>query len=540
MVCLVFGLAMTAHAATHTFTNDTDWNLGTYASTNSGPPGSDDQIQIDPNVLTQFNYIWVALSGRDSVVRIDTDFQDPVNKRVTLAESAAGAGAVFGEYLTRPNGMQGNPSRTTVDQNGDVWVGNRNESSGSQGSVAKILANPTGVTSSGIWDGASTFNRLAWANGGGVDNNGGTSTADDSANEYYVRTAGTGVRTIAVDAANDVWVGGYGNKLHQKIDGMTGLNTGSVKNLSPGGYGGLIDSNGVLWSSGWSSHTIARYDPVTDTHTNIATGGPSYGLAVDSQGNIWNTHYGNNTISKISSAGALLGTWTTGGASNDRGVAVTTVDDNVWVANSGGNNVSRLDNSGNILAVITVENTPTGVSVDKNGKVWVTNYNSNSVSRIDPNTNLVDLTVELGANANPYNYSDMTGTIATGTTNPTGTWRHVLDIGAASNQEWDQVFWNTEAEGGIPAGTSITIEARAADTIADLNLESYDSFLSGDMLNLSGRYMEVRATLTRTGNLPGDPSPILSDLSFTTIPEPATLTLLALGGLALLRKRRKQ
>lgn len=541
-------LAGSAQAATFTFTNDAHWDLGTYTSTNSGPPGSDDQVQLDPGILTPFDHIWVALSGRDGVVRIDTNHVE-ADGFVTLAESAAGSGAVLGEYLSRPAGMSGNPSRTTVDQNGDVWVGNRNQASGG-GSATKISASPTGTTSTGVWNG-STFDRLAWANGGSVDSGGGTSTATDTAILNYVRTAGTNVRTVAIDSNNDVWVGGFGNKVHQRIDGATGA-ADPAFGLSPGGYGGLVDGNGILWSSGWSTTYIARYDTGTVSGTpgalpDVYAGGYSYGLAVDTNGNIWNTHYSQNTVSKLSPTGVLLGTYGTGGSNGDRGVAVTPTDNNVWVANSWGNNVSRLDTNGNILAVITVGNMPTGVSVDSNGKVWVTNYNSNSVSRIDPTCNCVDLTIDLGPGANPYNYSDMTGTTVTGTTNPTGTWLMTLDSGVAGNL-WDEIFWNTEAEGLIPTGASIIIDVRFADTEAGLAGAAYSSYLSGASLGMTGQWAQVRATLNRTGGIDAV-SPILSDLRLTTVeggpprvPEPSTLVIFATGGLVLagLRRRRRK
>ena len=35
---------------------------------------------------------------------------------------------------------------------------------------------------------------------------------------HYVRTAGTNVRTVAVDGLNNVWVGGLGNRVHQLLD----------------------------------------------------------------------------------------------------------------------------------------------------------------------------------------------------------------------------------------------------------------------------------------------------------------------------------
>ncbi len=202
-------------------------------------------------------------------------------------------------------------------------------------------------------------------------------------------------------------------------------------------------------------------------------------------------------------------------------------------------------NNGAYITQITVGSGPTGISVDSNGKVWVTNTSSNSVSRIDPATNLVDLTIHLGGGANPYNYSDMTGTTVTGTTNPTGIWLMTIDSGVLGNV-WDQIFWNEEAEGLIPTGASITIDVRFADTEAGLT-GPYSSYGSGDFLGGTGRFAQVLAALTRDGGV--DVSPILSDLRLTTtggagppkLPEPSTLVIFATGGLVLagLRRRRK-
>lgn len=532
----------TAHAGSFLFTDDADWDLGSYASTNSGPPGADDQIQLNPNTTTTFNHIWVAASGRDTAVRIDTN-----------------TGVVLGEYLTRPAGMGGNPSRTTVDNNGDVWIGNRNESGGGMGSVVKISASATNPaigppinTSTGLGD------IRAWTNAAGADTNGGTSTAQDTAILQYVRTSSSGIRTVAIDANNDVWVGGLTHpSYHDKIDGTSGaiLNAAfQLKNQAGtttaiGGYGGLVDGNGILWSSDWSNAQIGRYDTVNNVALSaVATGGASYGLGVDSQGNIWNSHYTANTITKHDSNGNIIATYGTGGAQTftgegSRGVTVTP-DDNIWIANTGSNTVTRLSNTGLLLATIPVGSRPTGVSVDSNGKVWVTNTGSSTVSRIDPTagSGAVDLTVNLGAGANPYNYSDMTGSVVQGVTNPTGTWLKTIDSGILGTM-WDKVFWNTEAEGTIPTGTTITIEVRAADTLAGLLGAGWTSYLSGSMLSLLGQYAEVKATLTRTGSGPTAFEPILSDLELTTVsvPEPATLSLFAIGGLALfgLGRRRR-
>ena len=130
---------------------------------------------------------------------------------------------------------------------------------------------------------------LSWDNAGGADDSGGVSTAADECILLYVRTAATGVRTVAVDANNDVWVGGTGNRVHELIDGETGIPVpGTQFNLGTGGYGGLVDSNGVLWSA----NGLIRWDTNTMTGTTIALpdNRTSYGLAVDTDGNIWNTN----------------------------------------------------------------------------------------------------------------------------------------------------------------------------------------------------------------------------------------------------------
>ena len=543
-------ISINAYAGSFTFTTTDDWNNGLATNTNTDPPPDtgDGHIRLNDVILTPFNHIWVALSGRGTAVRINTDHQD-ADGVVSLADSAAGDGAIYGEYRTAPEGMATNPSRTTVDQNGDVWVGNRNEASGGQGSIVKLSANPTSdtkATSSGVWNGSS-FDVLRWVNSDGADTNGGVVNSSDAATSLYVRTAGTNVRTIAVDQNNDVWAGGYGNKLHQKYDGDTGAPISDVENFNNyssgyGGYGGLIDGNGVLWSSGWSNSYITRYDPTTDIAQRIQTGGKSYGLAVDNDGNIWNSHYDQRTITKLDSNGNILFTVSSGGYLS-RGVAVTP-DNDIWIANSGSNTVTRMSTTGVIKAIIPVGAYPTGVSVDSNGKVWVTNFNGNSVMRIDPGSNSVELTVELGSGATPYNYSDMTGTVVTGTTSPSGTWRKVMDGGWGA--DWDDILFNTELEGIIPDDTGILMEVRASND--QITWSEYAAFLSGDDLSIFDglRYLEVRATLSRLGST--DATPVLSDLTvnFTqdpgnnTVPEPGTLALFGIGLLCMAGLNRKK
>jgi YVTN family beta-propeller protein len=261
-------------------------------------------------------------------------------------------------------------------------------------------------------------------------------------------------------------------------------------------------------------------------------------MGIDSNGKVWVSNWDYDSIQRFASDGTLEATYFPGGMNNPRGVAVTLSDNNIWVANSFANSVSRLNNNGTLAATIPVGAQPTGVAVDANGKVWVTNLDSNNVMRIDPATNTVDLTVDLGPFASPYNYSDMTGSVLFGTTIAQGTWRDVFDSGMAGTI-WNDIFWNTEAEADIPAGTSLLLEARVSED--QFSWSSYAAYNSGDIIGLTGRYIELRATFSRQTGV--NDTPILSDiaLNFTKVPEPGALALLAIGGIMIaLRSRRSQ
>ncbi len=506
-----------------TYTLDADFDLGNLINVNHDSPNND-QLQLN-EVTAPPPFIWVACSDRGTAVRIDV---------VT--------GAILGEYRTAPDGRGKNPSRTTVDLYGNVWIGNRNEASGGQGSVVKIglviggtrcnkdwTPNPTGLYIAPPYQYCTAEDRdgdglihtsvglgsiLPWTNTGGVDNNGGVVTAEDECIIRYVRTAGTNVRTIAVDANNDVWTGGYGNKVHQHLDGETGASL-AVHNPDGGGYGGLIDGNGVLWSSNLAAGRLYRInvtaDPITSSYITVS-GAYSYGLGIGPAGNIYNTTYHGNSVVKIDPDGTILNTWGTSGSNYDRGVAVTS-DGHIWVANSGGTtgvNVSHLSPIGTVLKVIPVGVQPTGVAVDTYGKVWVTNYQTDNVMRIDPaldgGNGAVDLTVSLGANAGPYNYSDMTGAVALGATTWSGSWT-ITQMGIDATTEWGTVSWNEIK----PAGTSIKVEAR---TCSDpwVDITAYNGVpLCGTGNAIIGPSLTVRVTLV--GDAENDISPVLEDLT---------------------------
>lgn len=482
-----------AASVSRTYTLDADFDEGTLINVNHD---ISDQLQLN-DTGEAFNFIWVAASARGTIVKVDT---------VT--------GDILGEYQSAPDLMARNPSRTTVDANGNVWAGNRNEASGGMGSVVHVGLQENGQcvdrngngiieTSSGLGD------ILAWPNTGNADSLGGVSTAVDECIIHYVRTSGTFVRTVAVDGSNNVWVGGFGNRVHELYD-STGLAVpGTQFNLGCGGYGGLVDGNGVLWSANISLSSLLRYDPATASGTCIPVS-QSYGLGIDTNGSVWNSMFTNNTVARISPDGATIAIFPTFGASGDRGVAVTPADNNVWIANSSGSDVSRLDNNGALLAVIPVGTTPTGLSVDADGKVWVTNLNSNNVMRIDPATNLVDLTVDLGVGAGPYNYSDMTGSTLTAPPD-NGTWTVDYDSGLV-DAPWSSVSWNSSE----PGDSSLVVTVASSSDGVSYSLPVAVSN-GGDPAVPDGQYLRISVAFTRSSTDADsdgvNDSPVLFDLT---------------------------
>jgi streptogramin lyase len=505
---------------------DADFDEGTLLNVNHDAPNSD-QLQLN-ETTAPFPFVNIAASGRGTLVRIDVN-----------------TGAILGEYLTAPDGMGRDPSRTTVDQQGNAWVANRAEYSFSvdqpRGSVARIgviiggtrsgqyLAPPfqynTCIDRDGdglIRTSSGLGNVLPWTNTDGADTDGGVSTADDECVINYTRVTGTGTRTVAVDANNDVWVGGIGDAEHEKLDGVTGQPVaGTQVYFGCGGYGGLVDKNGALWSA----RSLLYLDTSTLSGQCLGDGLGDYGLGIDPQtGDIWHTYLCCGNVCRIdATTQTLIGCYWHGDY-YAQGVAVDD-NNNVWVAHSlvsYYNTVGHLRTDGTFVGNVVLPGGygPTGVAVDANGKVWVANYYTGNAMRIDPNagpiggggfpTGEVDLTVDLGGDAYPYNYSDMTGFVAIGATSPQGSWTVVHDSGIAGN-EWGTIIWNTEPEGSEPAGSSITVEARAAENQTDLSSQAFIPVSNDTPFSLMGQFIEVRATLKQPD--PAGESPVLADLT---------------------------
>lgn len=451
------------------------------------------------NEATPFNFIWVAVSSKGTVVKIDTD-----------------NGQVLGEYFSSPAGQPKDPSRTTVDHNGNVWASNRAGNSVLRIGLAEngqcVDRNGNGVidTSRGQGD------IRPWPNTAGADTDGGVETAQDECIINYTRVRSTGTRHVSVNALNDVWVSGTGGEKFDLIDGTTGLIKRQEPSVGFGGYGGLIDKKGVIWSA----RSLLRWD--TALPLKGANGGnwkgyghDSYGLCIDSQGNVWNTSLRGNVIRKFAPDGTLIGAFDHG--SNAAQGCVVDRNDHVWVAHStSSRSVGHLKGDGTFIGNVTVGDGPTGVAVDAKGKIWSTNFDSRTVSRIDPDAGpmgadgttrvgQVDLTT-VDLKGNLYNYSDMTGSTLSGAP-AGGTWTHVFDSGR-EGAEWGVAGWH----GRVCGDGALVVTASSSND--RLQFSAPVTLKNGAAITLpNGRHLKIAVTFKRASS--GE-SPFLFDLTVGT------------------------
>jgi RHS repeat-associated protein len=451
------------------------------------------------NDATPFNFIWVAVSSKGTIVKLDTD-----------------NGQVLGEYFSSPAGQPKDPSRTTVDHNGNVWASNRAGNSVLRIGLAQngqcVDRNGNGVidTSRGQGD------IRPWPNTSDVDTDGGVETAQDECIINYTRVRSTGTRHVSVNALNDVWVSGTGGEKFDLIDGTTGLIKRQEASVGFGGYGGLIDKKGVIWSA----RPLLRWD--TALTLKGANGGnwkgyghDSYGLCIDSQGNVWNTALGGNIIRKFAPDGTLTGTFDHG-SSAAQGCVVDR-NDHVWVAHStNSRTVGHLKGDGTFIGNVTVGNGPTGVAADAKGKIWATNFGSRTVSRIDPDAGpmgadgttrvgQVDLTT-VDLKGNLYNYSDMTGSTLSGAP-AGGTWTHVFDSGM-ERAEWGVAGWHGQVCGDGALLVKVSSSTDGSNFSAPVAVTNGAAFSV-----TAGRYLKVSVGFRRANS--GE-SPFLYDFTVGT------------------------
>jgi len=355
-----------------------------------------------------FSYIWIANSTQGTVSKIDT---------VTTVEE--------GRYTaTDDAAMQ--PSRTSVNQYGDVAVGHRFSPR-----VTKIAAIPE---------------RCVDTNGDGVIT---TSTGAGDVLPYLqdecvlwsvdLPNHAQGTRAVAweggvidpVTCENTVpdprvWVGYGSNPLQvYRLDGGTGAVLDMTEIASSGFvYGGAVNADGDFWVSDRSGLTLSRVDAITlAVSTYAVPGSNAYGIGMDENGHPWIATYSVGPGDQVYRFDPVLETFIGAGGISGRyrGMNIDR-EGRAWVA---GNSPCRLaqfdvatDSVVNDAIPLPGCSDPVGVSVDAEGYVWVVDRGASVAWKVDPATQLVVATV--AGLVSPYTYSDMTGQGLNLVVNPPG------------------------------------------------------------------------------------------------------------------------
>jgi hypothetical protein len=329
------------------------------------------------------SYIWIANSYEQpegTISKIDT---------VTMVEE--------GRYQAKP--ANGDPSRTSVNLDGDVAVANRN------GGIAKFFARESDCQESngqpGIQTSSGGNDILPW---GEEECLAWYLPLVCSSNRPLAWTRGDFSEASCTYENEKLWTACDGSVL--LIDGETGEveETLAIPSWSGGlVYGGAADADNNFWGIDlygngdrlfrvdWESLDILEW-PVGPTG--------AYGIAIDKEGRPWTCGGGGAARFNLDDA-----TWSTVGGSGIGG-CMTDGEDTLWHSDPNGTlngyDIETLE----LVNTIPLGEYVHGISVDFQGNVWGVSFGGNNAYRANPEDGQVDLFPTLSG---AYTYSDMTG-----------------------------------------------------------------------------------------------------------------------------------
>ena len=332
-----------------------------------------------PGMMPQLSYIWISNSSQGTISKINTQ---------TIEEE--------GRYYAKQPGT-GDPSRTTVNLNGDVAVANRN------GGVAKFWANPAHCQDNNGTPGIQTSEGSSDILGFG----------EDDCLAWYTPFTCSSQRPMAWTRGewNEGVCGYVDAKLWTVCDSEVHLLNGETGEIEetiaidgswPFVYGGAADANGTFWGLDTGGSRLIRVDHQTLELTAYPLGpGSGYGITVDPEGRPWTC--GGGGVSRFNLEDS---TWDTAGTTGGIGGCMTDGQDLIWHSNPSGRllgyNIETLEVDEEVQLPEYVH----GISVDFYGHVWGVGFANNNAYRADP---LSDEVETYNGLTGAYTYSDMTG-----------------------------------------------------------------------------------------------------------------------------------
>lgn len=451
--------------------------------------------------------IWVANTLEGTVSKIDTNaleelarYEVPIDWSIDMDENG--------------------PSRTSVDSEGNVYVGARLGATISKISAAgedcpDTSGDGTVTTSTGPADilPLGDDDCVLWTTTVDVDARG--VAVQEIPTRFEIEMSPDGEPEITeIPGARYVWVGGHANAKLFKLDAETGeiLLTLVAPALPSDVYGLALDGRGNLWLSGRSAEAVGRVDTTrcVDDTCNMETpcvtvcneascpdtcddeilervevGQMTYGVTVDCAQRVWigGAHDGSaqNGVIRydplapadmrfIAARGGATGV-ATSGANGINGIAA---DASGWVwAAGGGTGVWRIDAETMQFAQVAgtggAEFNAKGMAIDRQGRVWAIPLRDDYAMVITPGVTINDATVDkpttLTPFVGPYTYSDMSGEQRRLAANEPGKYSQRFTGCEGQPTKWNELSWDVTT----PAGTFVVFRVRSADTRSDLN-----------------------------------------------------------------------
>lgn len=351
-----------------------------------------------------FSIIWIANTPEGTVSKIDTT-----------------TGTELGRYYTGPTNGDDDPSRTAVNLEGDAAVSNRG------GGIVKFASeevrcvdrnnNGTIETSTGAGD-VRPFGEdecMLWHKPTPVDGDnrhGPRPTAWD---------AGAG-DDPCMTGDDRLWIGwlDYDADIghFERVSGVDGSTLdvvdvqgwGANGNTDYGPYGGAVNAEGDLWTSGRNPGPLVRIDAqnLIPERWEVPDGTSPYGIAVDAEGDPWMGDWDGGVLH----FDVATETWDVIDTPNNARGRGIMVDRNgfAWMAGNDPCALVQVDTATRTLVNDQIPlpgcDDPVGISIDAEGYVWVPDRGASLAFKVHPTTYA---TITVAGLVQPYTYSDMTG-----------------------------------------------------------------------------------------------------------------------------------
>ncbi|MCI0636454.1 MAG: hypothetical protein L0206_21430, partial [Actinobacteria bacterium] len=384
-------------------------------------------------------HIWIANSSENTVSKLDTR-----------------TGEEVGRFYTGLDPTNADPSRTAVDLDGSVYVGNRafyppGGGLDAQASVTKIAAderNCIDSDASGTIDTSTDWTPMDWGEDECI-----LWTEEVGEPGCAARAVAVGVEE-GLDGVRDsrVYVGCFYERRVYVLDGVDGEQVDEFDTDCVSPYGFAITGDNILFIAGLRSQYAGGSDkvgivdlnesppsvrcetpPDCGSYTNAfgATTSiiDSYGIAADDEGRLWTC----NLFGCVTRYDPDGDDWDYEETDNCRGIAVDG-EGFIWTAH--GERAEKFDpDSMSSLAVIDTGGAGSlGVAIDFEGDVWVVNEGTDDASEIDADDE--ELIGRYPVGEGPYTYSDMTGFQLRNITAPSGTYRRIMEVCPEQFTDW--------------------------------------------------------------------------------------------------------